>query len=113
MTQKPTEPAIGDKMSDGTYYAGLSYETGKPACKTLFEDSAVPGAINGARISPRTSRIRWSMVDSIARLLDSSRCRFPVAGMPWLPKIPSRIARYYPVCQDLRVHQSARDPPVA
>jgi hypothetical protein len=29
MTQNPTEPKIGDKMDDGTIYAGISPDTGE------------------------------------------------------------------------------------
>jgi hypothetical protein len=54
MAQTLTEPKIGDKMPDGTIYAGISPETGRPMYATLTDDATItftdPPPPAGARI---------------------------------------------------------------
>jgi hypothetical protein len=48
MTQQSNEPMIGDKMPDGTIYAGISPDRNKPMY-TTWDDAPLAMTFNGAK----------------------------------------------------------------
>jgi hypothetical protein len=62
MTQKPDQPKIGDKMPDGTIFAGISPDTGMHIyIRTAEEDCAA--ALDDIRALQSGSDLPWIGID--------------------------------------------------